>query len=148
MNARSVALPAIPLTGIRPRLRRRESVLIALVAVALIAGSVSLSATVAVAGGRPLTITAAHPAELAIYLALLIGVHIAQILAGRRTDQVLLPAVRMLGSIGLLLMERLPRDLVTQTIAARRSGLAPGQLAWLILAFAIRGTLAIVVADY
>jgi cell division protein FtsW (lipid II flippase) len=144
-GARSVALPAIPLTSIRPRLRRRESLLIALVAVALIVGSVSLSATAQVASGGPLSFSIADPGNLAVYLAVLVGVHVAQILAGRRTDQVLLPAVGMLGGISLLLMERLPQDLVTQTIGDRSFGLAQVQLAWLVLALVIIGTLAIVV---
>ncbi|MFI5226389.1 MAG: FtsW/RodA/SpoVE family cell cycle protein, partial [Candidatus Limnocylindrales bacterium] len=117
----------------------------ALVAVALVVGSVSLSATVQVAAGGPFSISIADPGNLAVYLAVLVGVHLAQILAGRRTDQVLLPAVGMLGGIGLLLMERLPQDLVTQTIGGRSFGLAQGQLAWLVLALVIVGTLAIVV---
>ncbi|MFI5226523.1 MAG: FtsW/RodA/SpoVE family cell cycle protein, partial [Candidatus Limnocylindrales bacterium] len=144
-GARPATLPAIPLTGIRPRLRRRESVLIALVAAALVVGSVSLSATVQVAAGGPLSISIADPGNLAVYLAVLVGVHLAQILAGRRTDQVLLPAVGMLGGISLLLMERLPQDLVTQTIGGQSFGLAQVQLAWLVLALVIVGTLAIVV---
>jgi len=145
MTVRPAALPPIPFTGIRPRLRRRESVLIALVAIALVAGDISLSATHEIAAGGPPTLGIADPGGLAIYLAVLLGVHLAQVLAGRRTDQVLLPAVGMLGGIGLLLMERLPQDLVTQTIGGRTFGLAEIQLAWLVLALVIIGTLAIVV---
>ena len=51
----------------------------------------------------------------------------------------------MLGGISLLLMERLPQDLVVQTVGGRRSGSASVQLAWLLLALVIVTTLAIVV---
>ncbi len=57
---------------------------------------------------------------------------LAQVLAGRRTDQILLPAVAMLGGISLLLMERLPQDLVTQTFFGTTLGLAQVQLVWLV----------------
>ena len=53
-------------------------------------------------------------------------------LAGRRTDQVLLPAVGLLGGLGLLLMQRLPQDLVTPVV--RRHGRSRSrqlQLVWL-----------------
>ncbi|HYC07014.1 MAG TPA: hypothetical protein VEG29_03735, partial [Candidatus Binatia bacterium] len=61
MTVRPAALPPIPFTGIRPRLRRRESVLIALVAIALVAGDISLSATNEVASGGPPTLGIADP---------------------------------------------------------------------------------------
>ena len=60
-----------------------------------------------------------------IYLAALLAAHLAQVLAGRRTDQVLLPAVGLLGGISLLLMERLPQDLVTQRFFGAEAG--PGR---------------------
>jgi cell division protein FtsW (lipid II flippase) len=82
---------------------------------------------------------------MAIYLAALAGAHIAQVLAGRRTDQVLLPVVGLLGGISLLLMERLPQELVTQSWFGRSFGLAQVQLVWLLLAIAIATTLGIVV---
>ncbi len=63
----------------------------------------------------------ADPQSLAIYLGALLAAHVAQVLAGRRTDQILLPAVAMLGGISLLLMERLPQDLVTQRFFGSRA---------------------------
>ena len=72
-----------------------------------------------------------------MYLAALLGVHVAFVLAGRRTDQVLLPAVAMLGGLGLLLMQRLPQDLVTQSFAGTEYGLGQLQLAWLLIALAV-----------
>ena len=58
----------------------------------------------------------------------LFAVHVALVIAGRRTDQLLLPTVGLLGGIGLLLMERLPQDL-----AGSLGGLAQTQLVWLLI---------------
>ena len=66
-------------------------------------------------------------------------------LAGRRTDQILLPTVAMLGGISLLLMQRLPQDLVTQTFFGTELGLAEVQLIWLLGALIVATTLGIVV---
>ena len=85
------------------------------------------------------------PQGLAIYVAALFAAHAAQVLAGRRTDQVLLPTVALLGGISLLLMQRLPQDLVTQTFFGTEFGLAQVQLIWLLLALAVATTLGIVV---
>ena len=78
-----------------------------------------------------------------MYLAALFGVHVAFVLAGRRTDQVLLPAVAMLGGLGLLLMQRLPQDLVTQSFGGTEYGLGQLQLAWLLIALAVVTVLAV-----
>jgi cell division protein FtsW (lipid II flippase) len=124
---------------IRPRLRRRELVLLLIVAAVLVAGGASLAMTrtgaVGIAGGT----------HLAIYAAALLAVHVAQSLAGRRTDQVLLPTVGLLGGLGLLLMIRLPQTLVVQTLGGMTLRLADLQLLWLCVALAIVGTLSIVV---
>ena len=128
-----------PLSHIRPRPRGEEARLLLLVGVTLIVGSLSLGTTV---DG---TAQLADPVALAIYLSALAASHLAQVLAGRRTDQVLLPVVGLLGGISLLLMERLPQDLVTQTWLGQTVGLAQVQLVWLLLALAIATTLGIVV---
>ena len=106
---------------------------------ALVVGSLSLGTTV---NGR---LSLADPESLAIYLGALLAAHVAQVLAGRRTDQILLPAVAMLGGISLLLMERLPQDLVTQRFFGSELGLAEVQLIWLLLGLAVATTLGIVV---
>ena len=142
---RQMALPALPWKAIRPRPRWRESALLGLLAVTLFIGSASLGATERALTGHFPTLTPADPRGLALYLGMLLAVHVAQILAGRRTDQLLLPAVGMLGGIGLLLMQRLPQDLVTQTILGRTLTLAQLQLAWLVLALAVVGGLAVAV---
>jgi cell division protein FtsW (lipid II flippase) len=133
--------PALPriLGPIRPRPRWQEARLLLLVAFTLLVGSVSLGATVTG------SFAPADAGALAIYLAALAAAHAAQVLAGRRTDQVVLPVVGLLGGISLLLMERLPQDLVTQTIFGAKLGLAQVQLTWLLLAIAIATTLGIVV---
>ena len=82
---------------------------------------------------------------MAIYLAALAVAHIAQVLAGRRSDEVLLPVVGLLGGISLLLMQRLPQDLVTMDLGGSTLGLGDVQLIWLLLGLAIATTLGIVV---
>ncbi len=141
VSPRAASAPTLPriLGPIHPRPRWTEARLLGIVAVALIVGSLSLGMTLAHrfapydAGG------------LAIYLAALGGAHVAQVLAGRRSDQILLPAVGLLGGISLLLMQRLPQDLVTLKVGGSTIGLGDIQLAWLCLAIAVATTLGIVV---
>jgi cell division protein FtsW (lipid II flippase) len=145
MTAATPALPGI-LEGFRPRPRWRELRLLTIVAAAILAGSISLQ----LARQEPeLGITngfsPAEPFHLLIYLGVLLGVHVAQVLTGRRTDQVLLPAVGLLGGISLLLMERLPQDLVVQHFGDADLGLADVQLVWLVLSLVLAGTLAIII---
>jgi cell division protein FtsW (lipid II flippase) len=140
-TGRAVPAPTLPrvLGPIRPRPRWLELRLLALVALALVAGSLSLGGTV---DGR---FGLYHPQGLVIYLLALGIAHAAQVLAGRRTDQILLPTVAMLGGVSLLLMQRLPQDLVTQTFFGTKLGLAQVQLIWLLLALAVLTILGIVV---
>ena len=145
MTVGAQPLPRI-LGEIRPRPRWREARLLAIVAGTILLGSVSLELarrtdeTAATAGFSPY-----QPLHLAIYIGVLAAAHLAQVLTGRRTDQVLLPAVGMLGGISLLLMERLPQDLVVQRFLGNELGLADVQLVWLVLSICIATTLAIVV---
>src|SRR6476469_9104071 len=83
--------------------------LLGFVAIALLVGSLSLGATV---NG---TFRLYDVQGMLVYLGALLAAHLAQVLAGRRTDQVLLPTIALLGGISLLRMERLPQDLVEQT---------------------------------
>lgn len=139
--------PAV-LWGIRPRLRGRELGLLVIVAAAITVGSIALGATqrlAAAADQVPAPSTLFGPADigiLATYLGALLAVHIVLVLAGRRTDQVLLPAVGLLGGIGLLLMERLP-----QSLAGNLGGLARTQLVWLLIGLAIVAALAVAVRN-
>jgi len=131
----AATLPGFP----RPISRRRELGLLLAVAGALILGSLSLGFT---RTGSP---SLAHPAGLVVYLGALAAVHVALVVAGRRVDEVLLPAVGLLGGIGLLLAERLPQDLVVQQVGPASLGLAALQLIWLVLALAIVAVVAITV---
>jgi len=131
----ATALPGFP----HPILRRRELGLLLAVAGALLLGSLSLGVT---RTGSP---SLAHPAGLVAYLGALAAVHVALVVAGRRVDEVLLPAVGLLGGIGLLLAERLPQDLVVQQLGPVALGLATLQLIWLVLALAIAAVVAITV---
>ena len=110
-----------------------------LVAVALAIGSVSLGAS------RTETLGLYDPWGLGIYVGALLASHVAQVLAGRRTDQILLPTVAMLGGLSLLLMERLPQELVVQRFFGTAFGLAEVQLIWLVGAIVVATTLGIVV---
>ena len=139
--SRTSPAPTLPrvLGPIRPRPRWLELRLLALVGLALVTGSLSLNATL---NG---TFALYDARGLLIYLAALLVAHVAQVLAGRRTDQILLPTIAMLGGISLLLMQRLPQDLVTQTFFGTALGLAQVQLVWLLCALAVATTLGIVV---
>jgi cell division protein FtsW (lipid II flippase) len=121
----------------RPRIRRREAVLLLVVYAVLGVGGLSLGLTttgeVSVAG-LPL---------LVVFGLSLAAVHLAQSLAGRRTDQVLLPTVGLLGGLGLLLMIRLPQDYVAQDLGSLHLGIAQLQTLWLCLGLAVTGVLAI-----
>ena len=131
----AASLPGFP----RPRIRRRELGLLLVVAGALALGNLSLGLT------RNGSLGLVDPAGLLIYLAALAAVHLALVTAGRRVDEVLLPAVGLLGGIGLLLVERLPQDLVVQQVGPAVLGLASLQLVWLVLALVIAVVVAITV---
>jgi peptidoglycan glycosyltransferase len=139
---RPVVLPPI-LAGIRPHPRWRELWLLVIVGLALFVGSVSLGATIragrlpADAGSLP-DLGPVAPIPLAVYLGALLLAHVAQVVTGRRTDQVLLPAMGLLGGIGLLLMERLP-----QGLAGALGGLGQTQLVWLLIAITIATALGV-----
>ena len=133
------AAPALRERSLRPRLRRRELVLLGVVAVTLVAGWATLASTASE------TISVGDPSLLAAYLAALLVVHLMFVLTGRRTDQILLPTVGLLGGISLLLMACLPQELVAKTLGPYVLGLGPMQLVWLLVALAVLAVLAIVV---
>jgi cell division protein FtsW (lipid II flippase) len=136
--AARLELPPI-LGAIHPRARWTETRLLAIAAVALVVGSISLSA------GMTGRLALYAPQGLTIYLVALGLAHLAQVLAGRRSDEVLLPVVGLLGGISLLLMQRLPQDLVTMEVGGLALGLGDTQLLWLVLAIGVATTLGIVV---
>jgi cell division protein FtsW (lipid II flippase) len=126
--------------------------LLGLVSLTLVVGAASLGATMRVqttlaTGGTvsALDFRPPDPTALAVYLGALFAVHAAFVLAGRRIDQVLLPAVSLLGGIGLLLMQRLPQDLVTQSFGGTELGLGQLQLGWLLIALVVIAGLGIAV---
>ncbi|HTS15123.1 MAG TPA: hypothetical protein VMH24_05615, partial [Candidatus Sulfotelmatobacter sp.] len=130
------------LACVRPRPRGRESALLAVAAVTLAVGWIGLASTQA---GRA---TIGDPALLVSYLAAAAGVHLLFIATGRRTDQVLLPVVVLMGGISLLFMARLPPGLVTQDAGPFGTlTLAPLQLTWLLLSLAVIAVLAVAVRN-
>lgn len=145
MSAAAPSLPAI-LGPIRPRPRGRETRLLAIVAITILVGSVSLELARQVAQpGESQGLSPANPIHLAVYLGLIWVAHLVLILSGRRVDQILLPATAMLGGISLLLMERLPQGQVVQTVGPWKLGLGDVQLAWLVLSFSLATILAVTV---
>ena len=153
MSAALQARPGVaPRWHIQPRLRRTELVLLLLVSATLVVGAISLGATLDVqatlaAGKRVTAIDLAPPdaRALLVYLGSLFAAHLAFTLAGRRMDQVLLPAVGLLGGIGLLLMQRLPQTLVQQSFGDATFGLGQLQLGWLLISVAVIALLGIAV---
>jgi cell division protein FtsW (lipid II flippase) len=136
----------------RPRLRNRELGLLVIAGLTLTVGAASLGATQRArpaigAGEVPAVLdwTPLDPRGLMVYLGALFAAHLVLVLAGRRSDQVLLPAVGMLGGIGLLLMQRLPQSLVVQSFGGVQLGLGQVQLVWLVLALTVATTLAVAV---
>jgi cell division protein FtsW (lipid II flippase) len=132
-RAGASALPGFP----RPRVRRRELLLLVAVVAALAVGSLSLGFL------RTGRLEPADPLGLALYAAGLLGAHVVLVISGRRLDEVILPAAAFLGGVGLLLMERLPQDLVVQEIGPWTLGLGDLQLLWLGVALAVATTIAI-----
>jgi cell division protein FtsW (lipid II flippase) len=134
--------------SIRPRPRWLETRLLLIVSLALVVGSVSLGATLRGgpeegAGLGDVALWAPHDATaLGIYLGALFLAHLVFIVVGRRTDEVLLPAVGLLGGISLLLMQRLPQGLVGRGFFGAE-GLGSVQLGWLVLAIAVATILAV-----
>jgi cell division protein FtsW (lipid II flippase) len=147
MTATAAGLPSI-LGPIRPRPRGREARLLALVAITILVGSVSLELARRTADpGESQGLSPANPLHLAVYLGLIGLAHLVLVLSGRRMDQVLLPAVAMLGGISLLLMERLPQNEVRQSVGPWDLGLGDVQLAWLVLSFTLATALAVTVRN-
>lgn len=63
-----------------------------------------------------------------IYVGLVMAAHLALAWAGHRGDQLLLPAVAILGGLGLVMLNRLPQDLAGNP--ALNLGMAGTQLVW------------------
>ncbi|HSW42279.1 MAG TPA: FtsW/RodA/SpoVE family cell cycle protein [Patescibacteria group bacterium] len=127
------ALPGFP----RPRARPREFALLGAVVGAVAIGSLSLGLL------RTGRLEPADPEGLALFAAGLLAAHLLLVVSGRRLDEVLLPAAALLGGIGLLVMERLPQDLVVREIGPWTLDLAGLQLLWLGIALAVAASIAV-----
>jgi len=125
--------------GIRPHLRWRELGLLAVVGVSLVVGWASLESF------RTGELGLGDASLLTVYLIALALIHVAFVITGRRMDEILFPTAAMLAGISLLLMNRLPQDLVTQSIAGRELPLGPLQLAWILVGFSLLAAIAIFV---
>jgi cell division protein FtsW (lipid II flippase) len=109
----------------RPRRRR------------LTIGWISLASTEA---ERP---TIGDVRALLVLLGMLALVHLGADRDGRRRDQVLLPVVGLLMGLSVLLMSRLPQDLVVQRIGSIELPLVSLQLVWIGLSLGIAALIAV-----
>ena len=64
------------------------------------------------------------------YVGLMLGAHVALRLVGNRGDQLLLPCVATIGAIGIIMLNRLPQDLLGTDVLGVRFGMATTQLLW------------------
>jgi cell division protein FtsW (lipid II flippase) len=135
----TAAVRAVNRVGIRPRLRRRELGLLLLVSIALTIGWISY---VSFRDGR---VELADTSVLTAYLVALFVIHALFVISGRRMDEVLFPTAAMLAGISLLMMQRLPQELVTQPVGGRELGLGQLQLAWILFGFGILAATALLV---
>jgi len=84
------------------------------------------------------------PMGLAIgYLAIIFGGHLALRLAGNRGDQLLLPAAAAIGSVGFLMLNRLPQSPLGMDLFGVEMGMATTQLLW--FAVGVTGMVAVAV---
>ena len=64
------------------------------------------------------------------YVGLMLGAHVALRLVGNRGDQLLLPCVATIGAIGIIMLNRLPQQLLGTDVLGVRFGMATTQLLW------------------
>lgn len=127
----------MPALRMRPRARDRELRLLLVVALTLGLGWMGLAST------RAGSITIGDPSPMLCWLLALGALHLGFSISGRDLDQILLPVVGLLGGISVLLMERLPQDLVVQRLGDRTLMLGDLQLLWLLVGAAVLGVTAI-----
>lgn len=135
----TAAVRTLNRVGIRPRLRRRELGLLVLVSIALTVGWISY---VSFRDGR---LELADTSVLTTYLVALFVIHTLFVISGRRMDEILFPTAAMLAGISLLMMQRLPQDLVTQSVGGSELGLGQLQLFWILLGFTLLAGIALLV---
>jgi len=128
LRAASLALHRV---GIRPHFRWRELGLLLVVGVALVTGWASLQSF---RGG---SLQLGDASLLAVYMGMLLLIHLVFVITGRRMDQILFPTAALLSGISLLIMIRLPQDLAVQSIAGRELALGPLQLVWIVVGFVL-----------
>lgn len=123
----AAVVTALDRVGIRPRLRRRELGLLIVVALALTVGWASY---VSFRDGQ---LQLVDTGVLTTYLVAIGLIHVLFVLTGRRMDEYLFPAAALLSGISLLMMQRLPQDLIVQNLAGRELALGELQLVWILL---------------
>jgi len=135
----TAATRALHRIGIRPRVRRRELGLLIVVSLALIVGWASYVSF------RDGEFGLVDTTVLMTYLVAVFAIHALFVITGRRMDEILFPAAAMLGGISILMMQRLPQDLIVQSVAGRELGLGELQLVWMLIGFTLLAAAAIFV---
>ncbi|HUR15729.1 MAG TPA: FtsW/RodA/SpoVE family cell cycle protein [Candidatus Limnocylindrales bacterium] len=135
----TVVAQAMYRVGIRPHFRRREAGLLLLASAALLVGKASLESF------RQGGFQIGDAQLLVTFLGLAWATHVAFVITGRRMDEVLYPVAVLLSGISLLLMERLPQDLVVQDLLGSELTLGALQLVWTSIGFVILAATAILV---
>src|SRR5206468_7771373 len=71
------------------------------------------------------------PLGIAIgYVGLMLGAHLGLRLVGNQGDQLLLPVVATIGAVGIIMLNRLPQDLLGTDAFGVQFGMATTQLLW------------------
>jgi len=97
-----------------------------------------------VAVGRP----DPGPLTLAlVYVALVLGAHLALVLLGHRGDQLLLPLAATIGGVGLVMLNRLPQSLAGMSLFGTSIGMAATQLVWFGISLVVMVAIAVFFRD-
>ena len=82
------------------------------------------------------------------YVALFVGAHLVLVAAGHRGDQLVLPAVGVMGGIGLVMLNRMPQDLAGTRAFDIELGMAGTQLLWFAVGIVAMLVIAIGLRDH
>jgi cell division protein FtsW (lipid II flippase) len=89
------------------------------------------------------------PLELALgYIGLFAGAHLALVAFGHRGDQLLLPAVGVLGGFGMIMLNRMPQGLAGTGMFGLDLGMAATQLLWFAIGIVVMLAIAIGLRDH
>jgi cell division protein FtsW (lipid II flippase) len=82
-----------------------------------------------------------------LFVALFAAAHLGLVLGSHRGDQLLLPVVATLGTLGLLMLSRLPQEMAGTSLPGFQLGMAATQLLWFAVGLAAMVTVAYLFRD-